>query len=60
MGIKKDKEVIILSHKIDRYKKKIKTLKKFGISEKKITNLEKKQARYETWLVEVAEKGDYK
>jgi hypothetical protein len=49
----KERDIEILTFKIVEIKKKIENFKKYGISEKKIKDLEIMQMRYEDQLAEI-------
>lgn len=53
MGKDKNKNITLLKRKINRDKELLKNLKKFGISERKITKLEEKITRREQKLTEL-------
>ncbi|GEM_PF-1524659 len=59
MGAKKDRDLKVLDHRAKKFKQKVAEMKKCGISQKKIDKMEEKQARYELWLEEVEQTGDY-
>lgn len=59
MGAKKDKHMKILNHKAKKFKKLADEMKKFGVSDKKVKEIEERQQRYELWLEEIEEMGDY-
>ena len=59
MGAKKNRDVAVLDHKAKKFKERAQKMRDLGISEKKIAKMEAKQEKYELWLEEVEQMGDY-